>query len=269
MSEAKSEYVTEALEMLGKGYQPTIEIEEARTVTERRGGKLIDAERSAFVKIFTSFKKELKEMDGDDLKVWIYLALSINRYTKDASPGLRTISEDTDLAVNTVRSILERLEDRGLLDIEKEDGKTNRYRPADYATVSKFDTVNQGTVSKNEGTVSTSRRDFAQLEELDSNNPGTFQLYERNIGPITPMIAGALQDAEKLYSEKWIEEAIFLAVKHNKRNWAYCEVILKRWKTEGKDDGKKLEQKKQTPPAPSKRDPEKKLVTPEMFHVRD
>ena len=173
MSEDQEEYITDAVEMLGKGYEPTLEIEEARKVTERRGNKLVEAERSAFVKIYTSFKSELKDIDGDDLKVWIYLALSINRQTKDARPGLRKIAEDTGMAVNTVRSSIERLEVLGLLDVEKVDGKGNVYRPSDYVSVSKFDTVTQtvskntGTVSKNDGTVSASRKDFAQLEELE------------------------------------------------------------------------------------------------------
>jgi hypothetical protein len=133
----------------------------------------VETERAAFVKIYTSFKQELKDIDGGDLKVWIYLALSINRYTKDARPGLRKIAEDTGMAVNTVRATLERLELRGLLDIVKEDGKGNLYHPSDYVSVSKTDTVTQtvsksdGTVSKNEGTVSVTRRDSAQLEELE------------------------------------------------------------------------------------------------------
>ena len=64
--------------------------------------------------------------------------------------------------------------------------------------------------------------------------PNIFKLYEENIGPLTPLIADALKDAEELYSDEWLAEAIELAVKHNKRNWKYCEAILKRWKEEGR-----------------------------------
>ncbi len=188
MSEQQADYVTEAqeaIEMPGAGYEPTLEIEAPRTVTERRGGKLVDSWRSAFVKIYTDFKSELKTIKGDDLKVWLYLALSVNRYSGTAHPGLRRIAEDTDLAVNTVRACLERLEETGLLDIEKADGKGNTYRPSDYVsvsktTVSKFDTVpstvskseptvskSEPTVSKNGGTVSNQYRKSAQLEELE------------------------------------------------------------------------------------------------------
>ncbi|HET9909248.1 MAG TPA: DnaD domain protein [Anaerolineales bacterium] len=71
--------------------------------------------------------------------------------------------------------------------------------------------------------------------------PNIFKLYEENIGPLTPLIADALKDAEQTYADEWIAEAIELAVKNNKRYWKYCEAILKRWKEEGRH-GKKDQQ---------------------------
>jgi len=62
---------------------------------------------------------------------------------------------------------------------------------------------------------------------------GLFSLYEQNIGPITPIIADAVVHANEEYPPAWIEEAIAIAVKMNKRSWKYIEVILKRWKEEG------------------------------------
>jgi DnaD/phage-associated family protein len=64
--------------------------------------------------------------------------------------------------------------------------------------------------------------------------PNIFRLYEENIGPLTPMIADALNDAESTYPPAWVAEAIELAVKHNKRSWKYSEAILRRWKEEGR-----------------------------------
>lgn len=64
--------------------------------------------------------------------------------------------------------------------------------------------------------------------------PNIFRLYEDNIGPLTPMIADALNDAERTYPQAWVVEAIELAVKHNKRSWKYSEAILRRWKEEGR-----------------------------------
>lgn len=63
--------------------------------------------------------------------------------------------------------------------------------------------------------------------------PNIFKLYEENIGPLTPLIADMLKEAEELYREEWFEEAFTIAVKNNKRNWKYVEAILRRWKEEG------------------------------------
>jgi DnaD/phage-associated family protein len=66
--------------------------------------------------------------------------------------------------------------------------------------------------------------------------PNIFRLYEENIGPLTPLIADALKDAEETYSAEWVADTIELAVKNNKRSWKYCEAILRRWKEEGRGE---------------------------------
>jgi DnaD/phage-associated family protein len=64
--------------------------------------------------------------------------------------------------------------------------------------------------------------------------PNIYKLYEQNIGPLTPLIADALNEAEAEYPPEWIEEALGEAVKRNKRNWKYVEAILHGWKEEGR-----------------------------------
>jgi len=67
--------------------------------------------------------------------------------------------------------------------------------------------------------------------------PNIFVLYEQNIGPLTPLIADELRDAEQTYPLSWIEEAIQIAVENNVRKWRYVHAILERWRQEGKQDG--------------------------------
>jgi DnaD/phage-associated family protein len=74
--------------------------------------------------------------------------------------------------------------------------------------------------------------------EFYPEHPNIFQLYEANIGPLTPLIADALRDAEKTYQVDWIEDAFRIAVERNKRNWHYIEAILHRWQEGGRDDRK-------------------------------
>src|SRR5574337_255645 len=73
---------------------------------------------------------------------------------------------------------------------------------------------------------------------LPIEHPNVFRLYEENIGPLTPMIADMLREAEKEYPNAWFEEALEIAVARNVRNWKYVEAILKRWKEKGKDERK-------------------------------
>ena len=61
-----------------------------------------------------------------------------------------------------------------------------------------------------------------------------YQLYEANIGPLSPIVSQELHEAEELYPLEWIEEALNEAALQNKRSWRYAAAILQRWATEGR-----------------------------------
>lgn len=71
--------------------------------------------------------------------------------------------------------------------------------------------------------------------QMDVLRPNIFDLYEQNIGAITPMMAEILKVAESTYPAAWIEEAMELAVQNNSRRWRYIEAILRKWKENGRD----------------------------------
>jgi DNA replication protein len=73
----------------------------------------------------------------------------------------------------------------------------------------------------------------AAAESYWTERPNVFTLYEQNIGPLTPMVADLLRDAEREYSESRIEEAIREAVEHNARSWKYIAAVLERRQKEG------------------------------------
>lgn len=73
------------------------------------------------------------------------------------------------------------------------------------------------------------------LVSLDIERPNIYRLYEENIGPLTPMIADMLREAEQTYKSQWIEEAIQIAIQNNVRRWNYVERILRSWQEEGRD----------------------------------
>ena len=67
--------------------------------------------------------------------------------------------------------------------------------------------------------------------------PNIFVLYEENIGMLTPIVAEELKEAEQIYPETWIRDAIKEAAELNKRNWRYITRILENWAAEGGSDG--------------------------------
>jgi DnaD/phage-associated family protein len=80
--------------------------------------------------------------------------------------------------------------------------------------------------------------DAANPVEILPERPNIYRLYEANIGLInSARIADELKDAEHDYPREWIQEAIYMAVDSNKRNWRYIRSILERWKKDGKDNG--------------------------------
>jgi len=175
MSEEKPEYITEAEEMLGKGYE-SVRIEPERSVIRRVNGKMEAYDIPAFVKISTSFKSELATISGDALKVWLFIALSINRNTGKANPGLRTIADNVKLAVNTVQKCLQELENLNLLTVDRQSRKYNIYETPEYVsanraepTVSSRDTDTE-TVSNFPETVSNSGETVSPSVILNQKN---------------------------------------------------------------------------------------------------
>jgi DnaD/phage-associated family protein len=69
--------------------------------------------------------------------------------------------------------------------------------------------------------------------EIALHRPNAFSLYERHIGPLTPLIAAHLREAERAYPREWLEEAILQSAEYSARSWRYIEAILERWEAEG------------------------------------
>jgi DnaD/phage-associated family protein len=80
--------------------------------------------------------------------------------------------------------------------------------------------------------------DALQPVDVRQDVPNIYRLYEEHIGPLTPMIAEDLREAEASYPPEWIEDAIRVAVENNVRNWRYIVAVLQRWKEKGRDERK-------------------------------
>lgn len=69
--------------------------------------------------------------------------------------------------------------------------------------------------------------------------PNIFELYEANIGLLSPILADELKDAEATYPREWIEDAFKIAVENNVRKWSYIRAVLERMATSGREDNRK------------------------------
>jgi DNA replication protein len=174
------------------------------------------------------FRKLLAQIsDADELKVTLYVLWRISHMESKFQTLCRSeIVEDEafmrGISVEALDSGLEKSVGRGsLLRVENPEGgfyfiNSPRGRAAAEA------------MRKGEW------REAARSTAPPLERPNVFRLYEENIGPLTPLLADALKDAEGAYPEEWIAEAVEEAVKRNKRSWKYVEAILKRWKEEGR-----------------------------------
>ena len=69
-----------------------------------------------------------------------------------------------------------------------------------------------------------------------SEQPSIFELYETEIGPLTPVIAEILIEAVEEYPHEDIVAAFREAAERNVRNWRYIDAILQRWQMEGRSE---------------------------------
>ncbi|MDM8529554.1 DnaD domain protein [Anaerolineales bacterium HSG25] len=65
-----------------------------------------------------------------------------------------------------------------------------------------------------------------------------FELYEDNIGLISPILADELKEAELLYPTEWIEEAFRIAAENNVRRWNYVRAVLEKMTKTGRTGDK-------------------------------
>ncbi len=77
----------------------------------------------------------------------------------------------------------------------------------------------------------------APLAVLPVRRTTIFELYEQNIGLLTPLLAEELREAAETYPPEWVEEAFREAVGYNRRSWRYVRRILEKWATQGRADG--------------------------------
>jgi DnaD/phage-associated family protein len=187
------------------------------------------------------FSELLPQIQGEDeLRVTLYMFYALGRrkgYPRFvteaelvAEAPLYTALGDAEEAPGRVRAGLEAALARGSLlrlDVQHEEHTDVLYflnTPSDRRAVEQI----------REGRIDLGRALPPPQDAPAPRQGSVYQLYEENIGPITPLIAEELKEAEELYPYEWLEEALREAALLNKRSWRYASRILQRWATEGR-----------------------------------
>ncbi len=184
-------------------------------------------EKDNFTQVPNAFYKHLLGNIDDlhELKITIYALWRIQNMEGEAYSLSRSdfSSENLGASAEEIDSGLEKTVQRGTLLIAKNQEQVRYFlnSPRGQAEAKAF---------------ADGRKDSPEASIPPSSllRPNIYKLYEENIGPITPLLADTLKEAEDEYDPEWIAEAFLIAVERNKRNWKYVEAILKRWKDEGR-----------------------------------
>jgi DnaD/phage-associated family protein len=176
-------------------------------------------------------------------KIWRYCQMK----DEVCKASILRLAKELNLSDDTIGKHIKLLEKGGYI---KDLTPDVRHKPHVYVDTEKLKLKINLFMEEETGTEKVGTSGYRENRVKESTTTtDLFSVYENNIGPITTMTADALADAEKTYPVQWIVESIKLAVENNKRNWRYCETILKRWQTDGKDEGKgKPKQVQNIPP---------------------
>jgi hypothetical protein len=151
MTEKQPEYttesdVTDALEMLGKGYEPAVIIERPRKAHGINSGGLEEFQLAGWVKMSAKFCTQIKRLRGAKLAIWLCLALVIDEEGR-CSLTQKELTALTGYSHTEVIDSVGELGEMGLLSVDRS-GKRNLYQPAYVAkgkgnnpTVKKLDST--------------------------------------------------------------------------------------------------------------------------------
>ena len=179
-----------------------------------------------FTRMPDAFFRQLlqKITDADELKVTLYALWRIE-HIEGKFRALRETDFDAQalgLTADEIAAGLDKAQKRGsILKFQRE------------ADVVYFLNSPAGRAAAEAFTKGQWQESAANLSMLLIERPNIFKLYEENIGPLTPLIADALKDAEATYSDVWVADAIERAVKRNVRNWQFIQAALKYRKEKG------------------------------------
>lgn len=126
---AEAGYVSEAIEMLGRGYnQPAAVIDPPRTLHAIQDGGMVEYRAWGWVKMSAKFIGHIGKLRGSKLSTWQTIALSIDESGK-CNLSVPEIARLTGYSVSETRAAIGELNEMGYLSVERKSGKRSIYSP--------------------------------------------------------------------------------------------------------------------------------------------
>ena len=187
------------------------------------------------------FTRLLPQMqDIAELKVVLHFIWAHHRHTRYAIARNELLTDETlvqslalvaDDVEETLDYGLNRAVEHGILlytRLENNDGIHSLYFLNSERGRQALAKIEEGEI----GVIATSGLEVAPPQK----RPNIFELYEDNIGLISPILADELKDAEATYPQEWVEDAFKVAVENNVRKWSYIRAVLERMATSGREE---------------------------------
>lgn len=114
---------------------------------------------------------------------------------------------------------------------------------------------NQNQKLPNDNAAATARSPSAEGRRAAGNSDNLttiLQVYEGEIGPLSPMVRASLADLANEFTAAQFEAAVHEAVANNVRRLKYVEAILRRWQLEGDDPTTQGGDETESPPPPAR-----------------
>ena len=144
---------------------------------------------------------------------------TLTTYNLHSDPIIRSLIDNNNFS-ETLEEILKSAEKNNIITTTNMDPSNKRFSLSTSITLNTEETI--------------------PIDSLPENNvqENIFEIFEKNISPLTPIIAEELKKAKSEYSEEMIKKAIIESAKNNARSWRYISRILEIWEGEGQKDGR-------------------------------
>ena len=176
-----------------------------------------------------------RDMDKAELKVVLYIIRETFGYHRETCEvSIRELAIGAGLTARNAYNGAEKAIERGL--VIKTVSSTHK---TTWRAVVGEDTalypLRQRTVSLRKSKPPV--KEIKETKEKEEEQAQVFRAYSSEIGILTPMIADSINEwINDGFPVKWMCDAIHEAALQNKRNWKYCEAIIKRWDAQGSQE---------------------------------